>query len=213
MSELTDLLREISGIFDEQSFPPGFLDAYDPMECLASGHGTETFLVREKNTQTLYVAKCYDRTQYNDVKENALLQSVRHIALPRWKATFEDERGLCVVREYMEGTPLDQYAKNTRLSAHQAVALCVQLCDVLVCLHEQNPPIIHRDIKPSNIIVKPDGQIALIDFDIAREYHPDAKADTQCFATREYAPPEQYGFTQTDGRADIYATGVLFAGC
>lgn len=68
---------------------------------------------------------------------------------------------------------------------------------------------IHRDIKPQNIIIRPDGSLVLIDFDIARVYHRQAETDTQFFGTREYAPPEQYGFSQTDGRADIYSFGIL----
>ncbi|MDO4544355.1 MAG: protein kinase [Clostridia bacterium] len=80
---------------------------------------------------------------------------------------------------------------------------------MLCYLHTQTPPVIHRDIKPQNIIVKPDGSIALIDFDIARQYSEKAETDTQFFGTRVYAPPEQYGFSQTDCRTDVYSLGVL----
>jgi serine/threonine protein kinase len=57
--------------------------------------------------------------------------------------------------------------------------------------------------------MKDDGQVVLIDFDIARVYNSASEADTQFFGTREYAPPEQYGFSQTDSRADIYSFGIL----
>ena len=43
-----------------------------------------------------------------------------------------------------------------------------QLCDVLGYLHSQNPPIIYRDMKPANIMLKPDGNVVLIDFGTAR---------------------------------------------
>ena len=82
-------------------------------------------------------------------------------------------------------------------------------CDILIYLHGLERPIIHRDIKPQNIIVKPDGKISLIDFDTARVYQSDSKSDTQFIGTREYAPPEQYGFSQTDARTDIYSVGVV----
>ena len=59
------------------------------------------------------------------------------------------------------------------------------------------------------MIIKDDGQVVLIDFDIAREYNSASETDTQFFGTREYAPPEQYGFSQTDSRTDIYSFGVL----
>ena len=116
---------------------------------------------------------------------------------------------VCIVREYVAGKPLDRYINENKPAKKDIVGICVQLCDILIYLHEQEQPVIHRDIKPQNIIVKPDGTISLIDFDISRIYHDDTKADTQFIGTREYAPPEQYGFSQTDRRADIYSLGVV----
>lgn len=68
--------------------------------------------------------------------------------------------------------------------------------------------IIHRDIKPSNLLLAPDGHIRLIDFDAAREERPGGESDTRLLGTRGYVPPEQYGFSQTNVRADIYSVGV-----
>ena len=100
---------------------------------------------------------------------------------------FEDERAVCVVFEYIEGTPLDQYAVRHRLTEDRIIALCVRLCDILVYLHEQTPPVIHRDIKPQNIIIRDDEAPVVIDFDAARLYKSDARLDTQFFGTREFA--------------------------
>ena len=49
----------------------------------------------------------------------------------------------------------------------------------------------------------------LLDFDASRFYRRAQQADTQILGTTGYAAPEQYGLAQTDGRADIYALGVL----
>ena len=88
----------------------------------------------------------------------------------------------------------------------EAKEIIHQLCCALWTLHSAN--VIHRDIKPENVILQ--GQRAvLIDFDASRTYKFAHKADTQVLGTTGYAPPEQYGFSQTDGRADIYALGVL----
>ncbi|HZW04074.1 MAG TPA: protein kinase, partial [Anaerolineaceae bacterium] len=78
-----------------------------------------------------------------------------------------------------------------------------------IYLHGQTPAIIHRDIKPQNIIVDEQGKITLIDFGISRIYDETAQEDTYNFGTRHYAAPEQYGFSQTDCRSDIYSLGVL----
>ena len=76
----------------------------------------------------------------------------------------------------------------------------------LAVLHENG--IVHRDIKPSNIIIKNDGQAVLIDFSIARPYSESRSADTELLGTIGYAAPEQYGFSQSDFRTDIYALGA-----
>lgn len=76
-------------------------------------------------------------------------------------------------------------------------------------LHEGfAPPLIHRDLKPSNIVVS-DGGLTIIDFGIARAFREGVGADTTHFGTRSYAPPEQFGYGQTDVRSDVYALGML----
>ena len=83
----------------------------------------------------------------------------------------------------------------------------MQLCDALSYLHSQNPPIIYRDMKPANVMLKPEGNIKIIDFGIAREYKEQNLADTTVLGTKGYAPPEQYS-GQTDPRSDIFALGM-----
>ena len=89
-----------------------------------------------------------------------------------------------------------------------------QLCDAVTELHEGLPtPLIHRDLKPENVIVTPAGVPVLIDFGIARTYKTAATTDTVHFGTADYAPPEQYGFGQTDARSDVYALGLVLWFC
>ena len=52
-------------------------------------------------------------------------------------------------------------------------------------------------------------EAVLIDFDAARIYKNENREDTQILGTTGFAAPEQYGLSQSDGRADIYALGVL----
>lgn len=98
--------------------------------------------------------------------------------------------------------------KQGRLSLNEVLQIGKQLCTVLHYLHSQHPPIIFRDLKPSNIIRTPDGQIYLIDFGVARHFKPGQKKDTVPFGSMGYAPPEQFGKSQTTPRSDIYSLGA-----
>jgi serine/threonine protein kinase len=208
MMNIKAAVSDILKSFDDL-YPADFLKKYDQIELLAESHGTETFLVQQKDNEQFYVAKCYNKDLYAAVHEGNILKSLSHNGLPAYVDEFQNDNVVCIVREYVVGKPLDQYIIENTLSYNEIADICIQLCDILIYLHGQEQPVIHRDIKPQNIIVKPDGKISLIDFDIARIYHSDTKSDTQFIGTREYAPPEQYGFSQTDARTDIYSMGVV----
>ncbi len=75
-------------------------------------------------------------------------------------------------------------------------------------LHTLKPPIIHRDIKPENIIITDLAEIKLLDFNISRGFTGTAEKDTVAMGTKGFAPPEQYGFKESDARSDIYSLGA-----
>lgn len=209
MNDMQLSIPDLRAALTEISFPEGFLAAYDQLECMACGHGTETFLVARKDTAQLYVAKCYDKSVHRTVHESDILKGLRHEGLPLIADEFQNDQTVCIIREYIAGMALDQYICEHRPTVSRVIDLCVQLCDILTCLHSQKPPVIHRDVKPQNVIVRDDGTVALIDFEISRIYDAQAGADTQLIGTRYFAPPEQFGFSQTDARTDIYSLGVL----
>ena len=94
-----------------------------------------------------------------------------------------------------------------------ALRIFPPICDAASELHKAfDPPLIHRDLTPANIVVSPGG-ITIIDLSIARTFQPDATKDTTYFGTRAYAPPEQFGFGQTDVRSDVYTLGKVLAFC
>lgn len=130
------------------------------------------------------------------------LQTLPHPYLPQILQVEQHQDGITLLEEYIDGANLAEI----KLPKKQVVALMEELCEVLVFLHGHG--ILHRDIKPSNLLLAPDGHIRLIDFDAAREEKPNGDSDTRLLGTKGYAPPEQYGFAQTDARADIYAVGV-----
>lgn len=116
---------------------------------------------------------------------------------------------LHVAEEYIEGKLLAQLLSERAFPPTEAVGLIIQLCDGVSCLHRAIPPIIHRDLTPWNILITEEHVLKIIDFDAARSYRQRAACDTRRLGTAEYAPPEQFGYSQTDERSDIYSIGVL----
>lgn len=206
--EHDELLTSILNSDANEAYPAEFKAQYDIMECLSEQQGITTFLVMGHNGNSA-VAKCYDRSLWTLSDNSAILSNLDHKGLPKQIASFENDDVLITVREYAEGIPLSRYAQENELPAEEIVRICTELCDILAYLHHRDEPIIHRDIKPQNIIIGPDGSVSLIDFDIARVYRAGHETDTVFFGTLAYAPPEQYGFSQTDARTDIYSLGIV----
>lgn len=130
------------------------------------------------------------------------LMNLPHPYLPTIYDVQADGDGTVIYEEYIQGGPLE----STSANESQIVRWMLELCEALEFLHSHG--ILHRDIKPSNLLLGADGHIRLIDFDAAREGKAEAENDTRFLGTKGYAPPEQYGFAQTDARADVYALGA-----
>ena len=196
--------------FGEDHYPAEFQQDYELLECLSHNEIGETLLVKNRQTGELFVSKCYaDKALVSRTSESSLLEKFHHEGLPCFIGEYQNDAMLCVVRGYVEGIPLHKLVREAPLTIHQSINIIIQLCDILTYLHSQNPPIIHRDIKPQNIIVDKRGRVTLIDFGISRTYDEASREDTICFGTKYYAAPEQYGFSQTDPRSDIFSLGIL----
>ena len=171
---------------------------YERIRLLKESEKGTVELVREEGGTRIFVRK--------RLKGNAAvyrkLRELEHPGLAKIYTVDEEDGFTVVLEEYIEGQTLG----NAALSEKELVAAIRELCSVLDYLHSHG--IVHRDVKPSNIILAKDGHIRLIDFDAARLMKEEADRDTVLLGTRGYAPPEQYGFAQTDERADIYALGI-----
>lgn len=137
----------------------------------------------------------------------------RFAHLPRVYECYSTDSSLVAVIEFVQGETLQQRLEREVAREQLTRQVFPALCDAVSELHEAfDPPIIHRDLTPANIIVS-DDNVTLIDLGIARTFHPDAQRDTTYFGTRDYAPPEQFGFGQTDVRSDVYAIGKVLQYC
>ena len=210
-----DIKEAFEAEFDkgyEQELPQEFIEKFTVVSCLSSKDDCDTLLVIEKQTQKKCVAKCYRRESGDFSIDNTMQANVPESdAIPKVVGEYKNEEYRLVLREYVEGTPLDEYFLSHHMTEAEIIDLTIRLAKVMEILHSSNPVIVHRDIKPQNVIVKSDGSVALIDFGISRLYKEGEEVDTIFCGTEGYAPPEQYGFMQTDIRSDIYSFGILLA--
>ena len=144
------------------------------------------------------------------VAETDILKKLNHPNLPSIIDVIDTADSFIIIMDYIQGNSLNKALEEFGAQPQDMViAWAKQLCDVLGYLHSRTPAIIYRDMKPANIMLKPDGNITLIDFGTAREYKEKNLADTTCLGTVGYAAPEQFGgMGQTDARTDIYCLGA-----
>lgn len=144
-------------------------------------------------------------------REARLLNSLKHVALPRVTDHFLEENGQFLVMEYISGEDLHHIMESTNapFPVDQVLTWADQLLDALDFLHNQVNPVIHRDIKPQNLKVTPKGQIILLDFGLAKGNPTDAGHQTAAKSifgySRNYASLEQIQGTGTDPRSDLYS--------
>lgn len=142
------------------------------------------------------------RTMNGNISPYIALKKIPSPFIPKIEYAASDGEKTVVVEEYIEGGK----DISSLTDEKSIVSAFCELCDVLTLLHSRG--IVHRDIKPSNILIAPDGHIRLIDFDASRRYDESKDNDTRYLGTKGYAPPEQFGYSQTNAASDIYSLGV-----
>ena len=144
------------------------------------------------------------------IAETDILKKLSHPHLPSIVDVIDQDESFIIIMDYVEGNSLSAALREYgALPQDKVIEWAKQLCDVLAYLHSRKPPIIYRDMKPGNIMLKPDGNVMLIDFGTAREFKEKNLADTTCLGTIGYAAPEQFGgMGQTDARTDVYNLGA-----
>lgn len=180
-------------------------ESYEVLACLGNRPGQEVFLVRRKNDGKIYIKK-YVSAKSAEVYTR--LQDIVQRNIPRIYCVAQGEDKGIVIEEFINGETLEEYMeKRGVLEENQVCSIVREICSALFVVH--NRGIVHRDIKPENVMISNDGVVKVIDFGIARNIKEGKTQDTEILGTAGYAAPEQYGYGQTDARADIYAIGVL----
>lgn len=143
-------------------------------------------------------------------QEAIMLSSLSHPNIVKFLNYVENEHGVFLIMEYVEGMTLEDYQnKKTGLIVEQkALPMMMQILDAFSYAHGRK--VVHRDIKPSNIFVTNDGNIKIVDFGIAQIISETHNQQDNYSGTPEYMSPEQIKGLQIDERSDIYSLGVLF---
>ncbi len=223
-----------SSLFGELSAPVR-IGRFTVMEQLGSGGMGVVYLARDDQLDRKVAIKLLrsDHESSDELARARLLREARamarlshpNVVTIHEVGSYEDQVFLAM--EYLEGEDLAaRLTRERRLSWAEARALTLQLCDAIAAMHELG--IVHRDIKPHNIfLVTPPGRggegvarrphVKVLDFGIAKLTRSDASSVRSLTATgggelvgtAAYIAPEQARADAVDGRADIYAVGLV----
>ena len=192
---------------------------YEILKLIGRGGMSEVYLAMDKRLNKQWAVKeipkrARDRNNeiviQSAIAEANLIKQLDHPAIVRIVDIIDNADVIYIIEDYIEGETLNTILENNGAQPQEMVIdWAMQICEALEYLHTRKPPVIYRDMKPANVMLKPDGNIKVIDFGIAREYKDQSMADTVSLGTKGYAAPEQFGGRgQTDARTDIYCLGV-----
>ena len=192
--------------------PEDMQEHWTVYECLKESEDSSTFLVKETATGILCVLK-WGRNRQTEFLRNEMeimkkMADRKLSGIPKAYRIFEENGEVYLVREYIEGMSLAQMLlQKGGISEAEICRISRKICQTAEQFQNPDEPMIHRDIKPENIVVTPGSEVVFIDFGTMRSYKKDGSRDTFVVGTRGTAAPEQYGYTQTDQRTDVYAIG------
>ena len=192
--------------------PEDMQEHWTVYECLKESEDSSTFLVKETATGILCVLK-WGRNRQTEFLRNEMeimkkMADRKLSGIPKAYRIFEENGEVYLVREYIEGMSLAQMVlQKGGISEAEICRISRKICQTAEQFQNPDEPMIHRDIKPENIVVTPGGEVVFIDFGTMCSYKKDGSRDTFVVGTRGTAAPEQYGYTQTDQRTDVYAIG------
>ncbi|HEY9773728.1 MAG TPA: serine/threonine-protein kinase [Planktothrix sp.] len=188
---------------------------YCVLRRLGIGGQATAYLCRDEGTKTSVVLKETIIPVFADraVKEQAILrfeaegkmlQALHHDNIVKLDDFFYEDHRCFLVLEHIDGKNLRQYvSEKGQLPEEQVRRLAGEMCNILLYLHEKN--VVHRDFTPDNLIMRNDGSLTLIDFNIAQQSHTHTTGTIA--GKHSYLPPEQFRGKATT-QSDVYAFGA-----
>lgn len=183
---------------------------------LGSGGQGTAYLVEDVTAGQSVVLKEFVLPVYVDVgvrrqalevfeREARLLKHICHPNVVKLVDYFIEDHRAYLVLEHIDGDSLRTIVEREGPMTEEKVRrLGVQMCDILEYLHGQSPPVVHRDFTPENLILRNDGTLKLIDFNVAQQ--SERTIVSSVVGKPAYLPPEQFRGTPTT-QSDLYALG------
>jgi len=159
--------------------------------------------------------------QKNFIGEARLVADLIHTNIVQTYHLGEINNQYFMVMEYVDGVSLEQFLEkhretNKSIPVEVAVFICSRIARGLAYAHQKCDPqgrllgIVHRDIGPKNIMLAWEGDVKLTDFGIAKALDLMYNEEGKVIAGKdEYLSPEQASYAVTDGRADLFALGIV----
>lgn len=173
-----------------------YTDTYQIIEKIGSGGGGTIYKAFHNRLQKFVVLKkihengCYDLAVVR--READILKNLRHSYLPQVLDFLILDSGVYTVMDFIPGHSVKEMLDaGYRFNEKEIVKYGTQLCEALAYLHSQRPKIIHGDIKPANIMITPQGNVCLIDFNISGVADSNNNAYVLGYS-EGYSAPEQY---------------------
>jgi len=165
------------------------------------------YLVQHVETNRIFVRKeqkIYCREVYE------YLKTWNNPHIPKIFECIEGEDTLILIEEYIQGESLSEHLKEKGVYSQEEVCrFVITICDVLERLHQLPQPIIHGDLKAENIIIQENGILKIINFNTVNDGENEKEFAKGIMGNQKYASPEQFGYSQSEVRADIYSLGVM----
>lgn len=192
---------------------------YQLIRLLGSGGMGEVYLARNKNIEQFVAVKALHPKYANNPmirarfkQEAVMLNSLNHPNIVKFLNFVENEYGVFLIMEYVDGCTLEEYItkRNGLIVEEKAYPMFAEILNAFSYAHQHG--IIHRDIKPSNIFLDKEGHIKVMDFGIA-QIISEANSNEgggSSMGTPAYMSPEQVYGQKLDQRSDVYSLGVLF---
>ena len=202
--------------------PGAELDGFTIEACIHAGGMAHIYRVRYSQGEHdpgFALAMKVPRMTSGDGAENIVSFEVEHQMLqlltgphvPRFVAAGDLDKLPYLVMEYLTGQTLAHWSEAPEpLAVAELSSLGAAMATAAHSLHQQN--VVHLDLKPANVLVRPDGQVVLLDFGLScSALYPDLLAEQlrKAVGSPAWMAPEQVVGVRGDPRSDIFAMGVM----